>query len=629
MYLYYAIWKSHIIQAAVCVQLRSINLWFNISYYIYKHELKEDIMKKFNIEFKGLSKRIFTNFLLLILVLLIFMEAATYYIMQTTINEINNNFIQVELRQKNEKLNNFVKEIDNFSKTIISDRETLDLLFKNSNTEVSKDEISRDMQYVLSNDIDAVFLFSNAGNTFSESDNELREYFSRNIEKIKSEIADTNGEMVFLDSRFIHYAADNHGDYMFFVARKLRSIDTFEDLGIMIMAVRESLLWKDTYMEGEKGDFYIANSAGKIISSKDKDRIGINVTAELGSSIASEKLKSSKGHFITNDLVVNTLYNQQTGWVLMNAVAIHEINANFYYIQKFILIIGIAAIVVAVYISVLISSNVTRPIRDMIFTMRKVSDGDLNAQTDLSLTKGATEEVRELSEVFNHMTMQLQSLLEEVYNEGLKEKDAELRALKAQIQPHFLYNTLDTVYWMLIDKNDYEIADIVTKLGEILRYSIKKGSTNVFVREEVQQIKNYLFLQKARFEDCLNYEINIDESIMECEMLSFIIQPFVENSINHGLMQDKGYGNITINGFRDGENLIFEIIDDGSGMTEKEIEELFRKKKDVKESHGGIGVLNVHERIKYYYGGKYGVKIESRKGFGTKVIVEISLTMMH
>jgi two-component system, sensor histidine kinase YesM len=255
--------------------------------------------------------------------------------------------------------------------------------------------------------------------------------------------------------------------------------------------------------------------------------------------------------------------------------------------------------------------------------MKMVMDGNLNVQTDISLTKDSTDEVKELNYVFNQMTGQLSNLLEEVYHEGVREKEAELRALKAQINPHFLYNTLDTVYWMLIDKSDYDIADIVTKLGEILRYSIKKGSTNVKVREEIQQIENYLFIQKARFEDNLDYQVNIDSEILDYEILSFVIQPFVENSINHGLMHDKGCGKVIINGFRENEKIVFEILDDGSGMTKEQISKLYEKKADKNSGHGGIGVLNVHERIRYYYGEEYGVKIESQKGEGTRVKVEI------
>ncbi len=580
-------------------------------------------MRKPFIGFKGLKGKILIYFSVLIMAILVFMEVATYYIMRPTISDINNNFLQVELRQKNEKLNNFIKDLDDFSKTIISDKDTINQLTNNYYSGITINGISQNMEYVLPNNIDAVFLISKEGNFFSESENELKEYVKKNIKELEAKVAGTKGEMVFIDSRFIHYTPDNNGDYLFFAARKIRSIDNFEDIGIMFFAVRESMLWKSICMDGEMGDFYIVNSDGKIISHKDKAYIEKNVSQRLEKQFTSSELKSEIGLYVTKYLVINSIYNQQTQWTLMNSVTIDQTNSNFKYIQNMIIIIGLLAIVIAVYISVLISGNVTRPIRDLTATMKKVSNGDLNAKTDMSLTKGAAEEVIELNEVFNHMTTQLQALLEEVYNQGLREKDAELRALKAQIQPHFLYNTLDTVYWMLIDKSEYDIAQIITKLGEILRYSIKKGSTYVLVKDEITQISNYLFLQQTRFEDNLNYQINIDDSIYECQMPSFIIQPFVENAINHGIMQEKGSGSVTINGYKKGKNLIFEVLDDGCGMTGEEIDKIFKGKPDGTRSHGGIGVLNVHERIQYYYGNDYGVRIESEVDLGTKITIEI------
>lgn len=579
-------------------------------------------MRVFKLEVRELSGRIFINFSLLILAILIFMEVATYFIMQKTISNINNNFTLVELRQKNEKLNNFVNELDTYSKTIISDKETLNQLMKNRYSGVTINGITHTMEYVLPSNIDAVFLFSNAGFIYSEADNELKEYVQKNIQQLRAEVNYSNGEMIFLDSRFINYA-DNSGENIFFVARKIRSIDTFEDIGIMLFAVRESVMWKNIYMKDAIGNFYITNTNGKIISCKNKDLIVTDLSTLLEKNFSPDDLKKDNGYYITGELIINSMYNKLTGWSLVNSVNIDETNSNFYYIQRIILVIGIIAIIIAVYISVLISSNISRPIKNLTSTMKRVSQGDLNVKSDLSLIKGATKEVRELSEVFNYMTVQLQTLLDDCYNKGLKEKDAELRALRAQIQPHFIYNTLDTVYWMLIERNDYDIAEMVTKLGEILRYSIKKGSTNVHVKEEINQMKNYLYLQKSRFEDNLEYEINIESDILECEMLSFIIQPFIENAINHGIMEEKGHGKVILNGFRRGENLIFEIIDDGMGMTSEKVTKLFIKSSEDRESQGGIGVLNVHERIKNYYGDYFGIQIESVVNGGTKVIVEI------
>lgn len=578
-------------------------------------------MKSNFFKFTGISKRIIVSFSILIFVIFLFQQVTTYYITYVTMRDINRSYITAGLKQKNDKLNGFFRDIDLFSKTIIANSDIQTLLVENNDDSFSISKMSHEVGYALSNTIEGIFLISEKGRIYQEAETELGEYININVSDIRNDLRQSQGEMVFFRSKFISYGSGQHGDYFFFIARKIRSIANFSDIGIMVIAIREARLWDNIAMDGDVGDYYLVDGTGEIISCNNKELIGTNAFEKLDKATQKKLTGSGNGSYVTNELVINSFRNGATGWDILNIVPISEFNANYINLQRIISTIGIIAIIIAIYISIIISRKVTHPIRDMIHSMRNVAAGNLDVQTDAELLKDSTDELKELNDVFNHMTGKLQYLINQVYEKNLREKEAELKALKAQINPHFLYNTLDTIYWMLIENGDEEIAELVTRLGEILRYSIKKGNTNVSVREEMQQIGNYLYIQKARFEDNLDYEIDIEEELYDCEMLSFLIQPFVENSINHGIMESKGKGKVIVKGYSSDKSVIFEVIDDGVGMSPEQIADVFEKSE--RKTGSRIGIVNVYERIKYYYGDEYGIIIESQGGSGTRVIVRI------
>jgi two-component system, sensor histidine kinase YesM len=580
------------------------------------------IVDKFKV--KSLEKSMILNFSLLIFFIMICQEVAIFFVMQNTAQEINKNYISVNLKQKNEKLNNFFYNVDQISKVIISNKEIQEYLSSGSQKNISINRLCPEINYSLFNTIDGVFLISNNGDISQEAETELGEKVELNIDSIKKLLSATSGEMAMTGCSFLKTEKGISDNY-FLVLRKVKSIDTFNDLGILIIAINESKLWERITMEGDAGSLFLASPAGEIISAKDKQMVGHNIYDEYRGAIVKNSLTSSKTSYINKETVLNYTVNNDTGWRIISIVPLKELNSNYARMQKLFLVIGLGAIVIAIYISVIISRNITRPIKELIHSMKKVKKGNLNVQASSEFSKDTIDEVKELNDVFNEMTKELQYLIEEVYKENLREKESQLRALKAQINPHFLYNTLDTIYWMLILKGDEETSLLVTKLGEILRYSIKKGSTSVKVSEEVQQIENYLFIQKTRFEDKLQYDINFSKEIMDYEVLSFLIQPFIENAINHGIMDGKGYGKIAIRGYKKENSIYFEVEDDGTGMPQELVENYNQHEPESVAKHSGIGIENVNERIRFYYGNEYGATIESVENAGTKIVIKLPI----
>jgi sensor histidine kinase YesM len=257
-----------------------------------------------------------------------------------------------------------------------------------------------------------------------------------------------------------------------------------------------------------------------------------------------------------------------------------------------------------------IGRYVTMPIARLIVSMNRVGkDADLPRRRPESL-----DEIGFLHKGFNDMSERIQNLITQAKDAQRREKEHELRALQAQINPHFLANTLDTINWMAREKGERAISRMLTSLSRILQYSIENGRP-VLWREEIQWLKNYVYLQQVRYEDRLVVRYDIDEAINELPAFHLLLQPFVENAIRHGLRNGNDRGEILVSGRLEDSCVVVEIADNGCGVTEAQINEIFSGASD------GIGIFNVHQRIRLKFGPPYGVTMEPRVPRGTRAII--------
>jgi two-component system sensor histidine kinase YesM len=206
----------------------------------------------------------------------------------------------------------------------------------------------------------------------------------------------------------------------------------------------------------------------------------------------------------------------------------------------------------------------------------------------------------------------------------------ELKLLQAQINPHFLYNTLDTIVWLAETKQNEQVSRMVTSLSDFFRTTLSKGKDYITVREEESHIRSYLEIQQFRYRDILEYNINIDEDILEYEILKMTLQPLVENAIYHGIKNKRGLGHITVTGVKRDEHMVFEVQDDGLGMKPDRLEFMRRvvgdEEKDGKSTSSGFGLYNVAKRLKLNYGKKCDINIESIYGEGTTITLIVPIT---
>ena len=216
----------------------------------------------------------------------------------------------------------------------------------------------------------------------------------------------------------------------------------------------------------------------------------------------------------------------------------------------------------------------------------------------------------------------LSYLMEQNVEEQRQKRKSELKALQAQINPHFLYNTLDSIIWMAEWGKTKEVVLMTSSLAKLLRQSISNQNELVHVEEEVEYTRSYLTIQKMRYKDKLEYEIKVDEEVLDKKIPKLVLQPLVENAIYHGIKYKETKGVVCIEGYQDGMHMVLKVSDDGIGMTEEQLSKIFEKR-ETDTRKNGVGVLNVHERIQLYYGEEYGLKFSSEEGQGTIVEVHI------
>ncbi|MDD4188515.1 MAG: sensor histidine kinase [Eubacteriales bacterium] len=296
-------------------------------------------------------------------------------------------------------------------------------------------------------------------------------------------------------------------------------------------------------------------------------------------------------------------------WKVIGYISTEELYLQYKSLTDISLIIMFAMLFMSVLISYFLSKGITRPITRVMQKMKMVGEGKLEIYS--KETKNADLQI--LTDSYNSMVKQIGILMNGIAAKEKEKNKMELTALQAQINPHFLYNTLNSIKWLAeMDKPNQTIVHAIMSLGKILRYSYQSGDSLVKIRDELDFLENYIFIQRIRYGEGIKVEININEELNNFSILKFTLQPIIENSIIHGFAGMNPSGNILLNGNRSGDTVIFEIIDDGVGVS-----------LDNREKFTGLGMDNVNSRIKMNFGEEYGLKMESSPGKGTKVTITI------
>ncbi|MBB3128511.1 two-component system sensor histidine kinase YesM [Paenibacillus rhizosphaerae] len=378
-----------------------------------------------------------------------------------------------------------------------------------------------------------------------------------------------------------------------------------ERYGILRISLSESFFrFLDDVKLGKEGDIYLTNG-DTVLYVKDRSHIGSSM----------ERLRQAAGSVAKEQYAMS-----EPGWTLVGIVPQKETLQLIHEFNRIFLLMVIVILAAIMSFAVMSARAILLPLHDISKGMKRIQQGDLNVR----LAHKGDDEFGELTFQFNYMVDRVKELIETVFQQQRKHRQAEIVSLLSKLNPHFLYNSLDMIYWKAIMKGEEEIGSSIVALSNILRYSISHSGDFVTVREDMGQLESYLTIQSMRFQDKWRYCFDIREDIGEDKIPKLVIQPLVENAIKYAFHPAKQDGYIAIRGYRSGEDLIFEVEDNGVGIAEEKANRLLR----VSESEDGademgLGIPLVHRRARYLYGEGYGITIRSAAGQGTTITVRL------
>lgn len=408
-------------------------------------------------------------------------------------------------------------------------------------------------------------------------------------------------------------------DDVFSLAKAVQDPETGEVLGVILLDIRHDIIQSSIngVTIGEKGFVFVMDQEDNIVYTP-VNGIVYRVNPKWVKAMEPMSVQIQGGSY-----QIRSELSPYTGWRTVGVFSMDEVMSSVNTIVYILFTCVIISLVLVVIVSFKFSRTLTNPIFKLKRLMKQAESGDLTVRFNFQ----HNDEIGELGQSFNHMIARIDQLIQMVYVEQENKRTAEMKSLQEQIKPHFLYNTLDTISWMARDYDAEDIVRLVDALTNMFRIGLSHGKDIITVKEEITHVSNYLYIQKIRYKDKLNYVIHVDESLYAVEVPKLILQPLVENAIYHGVKAKRGGGTITITGVPEGENLVFTVQDDGAGMLQEKVEELNRRmsERSVLDEQKSFGLFYIRERIQLCYGTGYGVHVESTLGEGTRVTITLPL----
>jgi len=370
--------------------------------------------------------------------------------------------------------------------------------------------------------------------------------------------------------------------------------------------------------EGSIGYVYLIDRNGEIIYHPRQKAIYSGLVKENNKQAA----RYDDGNYVENYLgeeraiVVKTV--GYTGWRIVSVTPTAEFSMDLKQFRFFSIMIATITIFFILFGNIFISSKVTDPLRRLESSVIEMESGDLSEDV---IYIGGSNEISHLGQTISSMVRQMKMLMDNMVLEQEEKRKSELDALQSQINPHFLYNTLDSVVWMIESEKYKDAISMITALASLFRISLSKGNNIIPIRDEIKHAQNYLNIQKVRYKNKFIVNMDIDPAIEDCSTIKLIVQPLLENAIYYGVMDEDG--EITLKGYEKNGDIYIEVSDNGMGIPEETLKTLLTNKTKTHTKGSGIGLWNVNQRISLYFKGDYGLSIESELDEGTRVTIHL------
>lgn len=364
---------------------------------------------------------------------------------------------------------------------------------------------------------------------------------------------------------------------------------------------------------------YLMDSNGEIIYHPKQKLIYTNLYQENNLAAVGYEDGSTQEEFLGEKRLITVKTISYTGWKIVNVVPMSSFDMGISGTRMFMIMLVSLAMLTIVLLNQLVSARIAKPLQKLNESIKEWEAG--NMKPDIYV--GGSMEVEHLGKTLRSTVEQIRQLMHDILVEQEEKRKSELDALQSQINPHFLYNTLDSIVWMIEGERYEDAVFMITQLASLFRISLSKGKTIIRVEDEMLHARNYMNIQKVRYKNIFQVKFDISDEILNCCTVKLVVQPLLENAIYYGVECMDGEGEINVTGRRKGRDIYIEVTDNGLGMPPEVVEGLLTENHRVPKKGSGVGLLNVHNRIGLRFGKQYGLEIESCPDEGTKVRIHL------
>jgi two-component system sensor histidine kinase YesM len=393
-------------------------------------------------------------------------------------------------------------------------------------------------------------------------------------------------------------------------------------LGVLLVDMNYSSieqLFNKVNMNNSSEYVYLMDNDGEIIYHPKQNLIYTHLYDENNTAAAGYDDGTCEETFEGARRLITVKTVSYTGWKIVSVVPLSSFNMGLSTTRYFVILIVTIMMLAIIMLNQLVSARIAKPIQKLDASIKKLEAGDLNIDIDV----GGSQEIEHLGKTLRSVVAQLRQLMNDIVVEQEKKRKSELDALQSQINPHFLYNTLDSIVWMIEGERYDEAVFMVTELASLFRISLSSGKTIISLEDEIKHAQNYINIQKVRYKNKFEATFEVSPEILQCCTVKLVLQPLLENAIYYGVEYMDGDGEIQVKGYRNNDDIYIEIRDNGLGMPEEVVDQLLTADNRIRKTGSGVGLLNVHNRIKLRFGAAYGLEIESQPDEGTTVRVHL------
>ena len=404
--------------------------------------------------------------------------------------------------------------------------------------------------------------------------------------------------------------------------KMVKDLQTYKPIGYIRFGLKRN------HIEKMAKNINFGSDGGVVIFDENLNKISGIAHDSVLSKLLKEK--PSIGNFSysegKNEYTAVHIHSDSTGWTTVGVIPLRYINKDLAGIQYLTVIIIVLTIIIGVTVSVIIAQSLILPLENTVNALEKFSRGDFAVR----LKENRCDEIGKLNRIFNKAIKEINELMQKVTQSEILNKEMEFKTLQSQMNPHFLYNTLDAINWLAFKEKQTEICNLVAAISSLIRASISNKKSIITIEQELDYVKNYIYIQHIRYKDRFDTIYDIDESLLKQAVPKLIIQPIVENAIIHGIENSKNKNLLYISIKRENECIVIIVKDTGIGMTDEKVSELLKEplnaEGDEQKAHTNLGLYAVHKRIQLMYGDLYGLAVHSQAGEGTTVTLHIPFT---